>query len=188
MFVLEWFYNARNFILTTFCSFLVTQSSHSICDDVEEANALPSRLAGIRGSPELIKALLKKHFIKNVERQQNYQTCENKRLIWKGRKHIANYKAVTCFFFQPKYQSQRLLPSFLYRKLLTMLIVQHHLGVLCNPQLTLNFTSTYSQTKRKAEILWALKCVESDRSANSAIQISNVFVKLFPNSQIASNF
>lgn len=99
MFVLEWFYNTRNFILTTFCSFLVTQSSHSICDDVEEANALPSRLAGIRGSPELIKALLKKHFIKNVERQQNYQTCENKRLIWKGRKHIANYKAVTCFFF-----------------------------------------------------------------------------------------
>ena len=102
MFVLEWFYNTRNFILTTFCSFLVTQSSHSICDDVEEANALPSRLAGIRGSPELIKALLKKHFIKNAERQQNYQTCENKRLIWKGRKHIANYKAVTCFFFSTK--------------------------------------------------------------------------------------
>ena len=179
MFVLEWFYNTRNFILTTFCSFLVTQSSHSICDDVEEANALPSRLAGIRGSPELIKALLKKHFIKNVERQQNYQTCENERLIWKGRKHIANYKAVTCFFFSTKVPESATVAK---------LIVQHHLGVLCSPQLTLNFTSTYSQTKRKAEILWALKCVESDRSANSAIQISNVFVKLFPNSQIASNF
>ena len=86
---------------------------------------------------------------------------------------------MTYFFFPPKYQSQRLLPSFLYGKLLTMLIVQHHLGVLCNPHLTLNFTSTYSQTKRKAEILWALKCVESDWSANSAKQISNVFVKLF---------
>ena len=55
-------------------------------------------------------------------------------------------------------------------------------------QLTLDFTATDSPKKRNAEILWALKYVESDWSASPAKQISNFFAKMFSDSQLASDF
>ena len=55
-------------------------------------------------------------------------------------------------------------------------------------QMTLRFNSTDSVDKRKAEIMWALKCVVCDWSINSAEKISDLFKVMFSDSQIASEF
>ena len=55
-------------------------------------------------------------------------------------------------------------------------------------QLTLTLKSTDSMEKRKAEIVWALKCVVCDYWANSAEHIPKLFKALFSDSQIASEF
>ena len=55
-------------------------------------------------------------------------------------------------------------------------------------QLTLTLKSADSKEKRKAEIVWALKCVVYDYSASSAEDISNLFKTLFSDSQIATEF
>ena len=55
-------------------------------------------------------------------------------------------------------------------------------------QMTLRFNSTDSVDKRKAEIMWALKCVICDWSINSAEKISDLFKVMFSDSQIASEF
>ena len=55
-------------------------------------------------------------------------------------------------------------------------------------QMTLRFNSTDSVDKRKAEIMWALKCVVCDWSINSAEKITDLFKVMFSDSQIASEF
>ena len=55
-------------------------------------------------------------------------------------------------------------------------------------QMTLRFNSTDSVDKRKAEIMWALKCVICDWSINSAEKIPDLFKVMFSDSQIASEF
>ena len=54
--------------------------------------------------------------------------------------------------------------------------------------MALRFNSTDSVDKRKAETMWALKCVVCDWSVSSEEKISDLFKVKFSDSQIASEF
>ena len=54
-------------------------------------------------------------------------------------------------------------------------------------QLTLVLNSS-SAEKRKVELLWALKCVRSDKSVLSVEGVSELFEAMFTDSQIAKDF
>ena len=105
----------------------------------------------------------------------------------KGKKHIANSKPVT-LFFQPKSVSvvQPVVtgiddgPSGSTVPSITVSTSQK--------QLPLTLKSTDYVGKRKTEIVWALKSIVCDWSANSAEHISNLFKTMFSDSKIASEF
>ena len=108
----------------------------------------------------------------------------------KGQKHIANSKAVSRFFqpksmpiMQPEVNDAASCSTSSDSSLRSPTV-----STTNQKQLELNFTSNDSPAKRKAEIMWALKCVASDWSASSAEQIYNLFKDMFSDSRIASDF
>ena len=105
----------------------------------------------------------------------------------KGKKHITNSKPIACFFqTKPVSVVQAVKTGTDGRP--SGSFGQSSPASVNQKQMTLTFNSTDSVDKRKAEIMWALKCVVCDWSINSAEKISDLFKVMFSDSQIASEF
>ena len=108
-----------------------------------------------------------------------------------GQEHIANSKAVKCFL-QAKsvpivqLDATKVIDASSCSTSPGSSLQSPTVSAANQKQLTLNFTPTNYPTKQKAEIVWSLKYLESDWSANSAKQISNLLKTMFSDSQIAS--
>ena len=105
----------------------------------------------------------------------------------KGKKHITNSKPIACFFqTKPVSVVQAVKTGTDGRP--SGSFGQSSPASVNQKQMTLRFNSTDSVDKRKAEIMWPLKCVVCDWSINSAEKISDLFKVMFSDSQIASEF